>query len=331
MAHLLTCMGEILIDFLPQTDDSGTTTGFSLHPGGAPFNVAVGVARLGQPVAFLSKMADDFFGRYLRRYMQEQGITTDFVLQQPQGRTTLAFVATEAGEPVYTFYNTQTADTLMDIHEFPPAVFSDTSILHCVGSVSMLGGTTPDAVLSTAARLKGKALISFDPNVRAHMLEDEQRYRERLNRMLTLADVVKVSAADLGWLRPAETPEAVALDLIRQGVALVVVTRGSQGVLAFRGSSASTPERWHLPSFPVQVVDTVGAGDSFSGGMLASLVQRSIHSREALLHLEASELEHVLQYGAAVSAITCTRAGANPPDAATVAALLQRAAPDQRS
>ncbi|NJL34421.1 MAG: hypothetical protein HC893_11840 [Chloroflexaceae bacterium] len=93
----------------------------------------------------------------------------DFVLLEQRGLTTLAFVAIEGGEPVYTFYNNGTADTLMQIDEFPSAVFAETRILHCVGSVSLLGGSTPQAVIATAERLKGQALISFDPNIRANM------------------------------------------------------------------------------------------------------------------------------------------------------------------
>lgn len=311
MNKLLTCIGEILIDFLPIEQD-GITTGFSMHPGGAPFNVAVGLARLGQPAAFVSKIADDFFGRYLRAYVQAQGIDTRFLLSTGEAASTLAFVAMEAGEPVFTFYGEGTADTLLRIDEIPETCFAETGLLH-FGGISLLRGTTPATVLAVVERLKGTALLSFDPNMRPKLIRDEHGYRALLQRLFSLADIIKISAADIAWLAPGHAVEQMAAELLAQGAALVTVTRGGDGVLALRARPDGEPERWEVPTYQVTVVDTVGAGDAFSAGLLAGLAERGVTSRAALLDLPPDQLEAALRFAAAVAALTCARAGANPP------------------
>jgi fructokinase len=316
MRHLITSMGEILIDFLPITGDD-RTVGFRMHPGGAPMNVAIGVARLGQPAAFASKISTDMFGRLLRGFVEEQGVDPRFLLDAA-AQSTLAFVDLSGSEPEYNFYTTDTADTLITIDELPEALFNETRILH-YGSISLLRGTTPEAVLATAERLKGRALLSCDPNLRPPLIRDQQAYRATLDRALRLADIIKISAVDLEWFAPGRLVEDAAADLLALGAALVVVTRGEQGVLALR-SEAGSPIR--LPAFPITLADTIGAGDSFSGGLLASLAERGVDSRTALEALPPAELTTCLRFATAVSAITCTRAGADPPDRATVEQFL---------
>src|SRR5262245_47069216 len=128
MSTFITSIGEILIDFVP-IEERGATVGFRMHAGGAPFNVAVGVARLGRPAAFVSKVASDFFGRYLRARVQDEGIDTRFLLDA-EAQSTLAFVAMERGEPAYSFYGEGAADTLLTAEELPAALFDETHILH---------------------------------------------------------------------------------------------------------------------------------------------------------------------------------------------------------
>jgi fructokinase len=316
MKHLITSMGEILIDFLPMLED-GRTVGFRMHAGGSPFNVAMGLARLGQPAAFASKLSTDLFGRFLSDRLQAEHIDTRFVLSG-DAPTTLAFVSKEDNEPVYAFYSEGTADTLITPAEIPPSLFDDTAILH-FGSISLLLGTTPTAVVSTVQRIKGSALLSLDPNVRVSLIRDEPAYRSLLDFMFTLTDVVKISAVDLAWLMPGLRLDEAAARLLALGPVLVVVTRGAEGVLAMRAS-----ERWDVPAFSVEVVDTVGAGDAFSSGMLAGFMQHGVTSRAALSRLSPDDLVSVLRLGAAVSALTCSRAGADPPTSAQVSAFLGR-------
>jgi fructokinase len=314
LRRLLTSLGEILIDFLP-IQEGGRTTGFTMHPGGAPFNVAVGISRLEQPSAFATKISTDLFGRYLREYMEQERVDARFLVPS-DAQTTLAFVAMEQGEPVYAFYGDGTSDTLLAVEELPGALFEDTAILH-FGSISLLRGITPYAVLAIVERLKGHALLSFDPNIRPGLVRDPDDYRALLDRFFALADIVKLSAADIEWLAPGKTVEQVAADLLVMGPALVTVTRGGAGVLALRPE-----EEFSVPGFQVQVVDTVGAGDSFSAGLLAGLAERGVTSRAALEQMPAGELTATVRFGAAVAALAVTRAGADPPRRAQVARFL---------
>jgi fructokinase len=308
-------MGEALIDFLP-LNEGGRTVGFRMHPGGSLLNVAVACARLGQPVALATKIAPDFFGRFLRDYAAAEGVDPRF-LGHADALSTLAFVAHEGGEPVFTFYGEGAADTLLTAEELPQALFDDTAILH-FGSISLLRGATPAAALAAAERLKGRALLSLDPNLRPGLVRDEAAYRATLARAIALADLVKISAADLGWLMPGIPVEDAAAQLLAQGPALVVVTRGGAGVLAARHGRPPLS----LPAFSVTVADTVGAGDSFNGGMLTSLAEGGVTGRAALAAAPDGALAATLRFAAAVAAINCTRPGADPPRRPEVEAFL---------
>jgi len=314
MSGVLTAMGEILIDFLP-IQSGEHTTGFTMHAGGAPFNVAVGMARLGQPAAFASKLAADLFGRYLRAYAEAEGVDTRFLIPS-EAQSTLAFVAMENGEPAYAFYGEGAADTLLTIDDLSYEFFTETRILH-FGSISLLRGSTPDAVLAAAERLKGRALLSFDPNLRPGLVRDERAYRALLARAFALADVVKLSSVDLDWLAPGRAPRDVVAELAAQGPGLVVVTQGGAGVLA-----AHQGREWQVPAFPVRVVDTVGAGDAFSAGLLTGLAERGGYTRAALEALSEADFVSALRFAGAVAALTCSHAGADPPRRAEVAAFL---------
>lgn len=318
MRNLLVCLGEILIDFLPLETD-GELTGFTVHPGGAPFNVAVGLARLGQPAAFVGKLGADMFGRRLRRAARAEGIDDAWLTEAP-APTTLAFVAHEDGEPVFTFYGAGAADTLLTPADLPPALFERAASLH-FGGISLSRGATPTAALAAAAGLRGQALVSLDINVRPRLIDDPVAYRATLTRAIAACDLLKLSAADCAWLAPAEDPLRVAAAQLDAGPALVALTRGSAGVTALRRRDGQV-ESLEVPSFSVAVADSVGAGDSFSAGLLAALAERAALTREALAMMPVEELTAALRFAAAVAALTCTRPGADPPRRAEVAAFL---------
>jgi fructokinase len=318
MRNLLVCLGEILIDFLPLETD-GELTGFTVHPGGAPFNVAVGLARLGQPAAFVGKLGADMFGRRLRRAARAEGIDDAWLTEVP-APTTLAFVAHEDGEPVFTFYGAGAADTLLTPADLPPALFERAASLH-FGGISLSRGVTPTAALAAAAGLRGRALVSLDINVRPRLIDDPVAYRATLTRAIAACDLLKLSAADCAWLAPAEDPLRVAAAQLDAGPALVALTGGSAGVTALRRRDGQV-ESLHVPSFSVAVADSVGAGDSFSAGLLAALAERAALTREALAMMPVEELTAALRFAAAVAALTCTRPGADPPRRAEVAAFL---------
>jgi fructokinase len=309
-------MGECLIDFLP-LHTGGEHVDFRMYAAGSILNVAVGLARLEKETAFACKVADDYFGRYLQAYMAAEKIDPRFLVPLKGGRSTLAFVAMEAGIPTFSFYGEGAADTLLTVDELPDTLFTETRILH-FGSISLLQGTTPDAVLQTVERLKGKALLSFDPNIRPELVRDEVGYRALLQRMIALADVVKLSDADLAWMMPGLSSGEALQELVAQGPALVVITRGAQGVMGAsqRGASAQ------MPTFAVEVVDTVGAGDSFCAGLLAQLAERAMTTHESLARITANELGDILRFAAAVAALNCMQAGANPPRRSVVEQFL---------
>lgn len=318
MRNLMVCLGEILIDFLPLETD-GELRGFTLHPGGGPFNVAVGLARLGQPAAFVGKVGADLFGRRLRRAVRAEGIDDTWLTDAP-APTTLAFVAHEDGEPVFTFYGAGAADTLLAPADLPPALFERAASLH-FGGISLLRGATPSAALAAAEGLRGRALVSLDINARPRLIDDPAAYRATLTRAIAACDLLKLSAADCAWLAPAADPLEIAAAQLDAGPALVALTLGGSGVTALRRRDGQI-ETLHVPGFAVAVADTVGAGDSFSAGLLAALAERAALSREALATLPAAELTAALRFAAAVAALTCTRPGADPPRRAEVDAFL---------
>ena len=316
MAPLITCMGEALIDFLPIVE-GGRTIGFRMHPGGSLLNVAVAVARLGQPVALATKLSNDLFGSFLRSYAVAQGIATHWMVDDA-AQSTLAFVAEVDGEPAFGFYGDGTADTRLTPADLPESLFAETAILH-VGSISLLRGSTPAAVLAAVERLRGRALISIDPNLRPSLVRDELGYRALLDQLFRLSDLVKISAADLGWLMPGVALDAAAQALLAHGPALVVVTRGGDGVLAARPGAVLL----ELPAFRVTLADTVGAGDSFNAGLLTRLAELGAATRSGLEQLPATVLSEVLRFATAVAALNCTRPGADPPTRAEVEHFLR--------
>ncbi|MFQ3663046.1 MAG: carbohydrate kinase [Chloroflexaceae bacterium] len=318
MRNLLVCLGEILIDFLP-LESHGELTGFTLHPGGGPFNVAVGLARLGQPTAFVGKLGADVFGRRLRRAVRAEGIDDTWLTDVP-APTTLAFVAHEDGEPVFTFYGAGAADTLLTPADLPLALFERAAGLH-FGGISLLRGSTPAAALAAAERLRGQALVSLDLNVRPRLIDDPGAYRATLARAIATCDLLKLSVADCAWLAPGQDPVQVASARLRDGPALVALTRGGAGVTALRQRDGQV-ETLRVAGFSVAIADTVGAGDSFSAGLLAALAERAALTREALVALPVEELTAALRFAAAVAALACTRPGADPPRRSEVAAFL---------
>lgn len=315
MTTVITCLGECLIDFMPQEKD-GATVGFSMCPGGSILNVAVSLARLGQSAAFACKMGDDYFGRYLRAYIEQEGIDTRFLLTS-HAQSTLAFVAMEGGHPAFSFYGNGAADTLLTIAEVPETLFVETGILH-FGSISLLSGTTPSAVLAIAERLKGQALLSFDPNIRPDFIQDEQEYRALFQHLVSLTDVLKLSDADLAWVFPGLSIEEGARKLQSQGPALVLVTQGEDGAFAVWDEKRSL----QVPSFAVHVVDTVGSGDAFCASFLSGLVEHGITSREALERVTTEDLQAMLRFANGAAALNCTRFGANPPPRAAIEQFL---------
>ena len=319
MVKQLLSMGEILFDFLP-INEGGETIGFRLAPGGGPFNVAVGLARLDRPTGFISKLSNDYFGRRLRNYLRSQGINDELVAEDPSAPTTLAFIANENGEPYFTFYGDNTADTRMSVEDLPADLEQRAQVLH-IGGISLLRGSTPQAVLAATKRLQGKALISFDPNVRPALIDNHKSYRATIDQLVSRTDLLKLSAADLAWLAPGHAPEQAAIAALNFGPALIALTLGGEGAIALRASPYGV-ERVHVPVVKVKVADTVGAGDSFTAALLGALAEHGALDRTALRNLPTKKLEACLHFAATAAAITCSRVGADPPTRAEVVEAL---------
>ncbi len=322
--RLITCLGEGLMDLLP-ISQAGVTVGFRLAPGGSILNVAVALARLGAPAAFAGRLADDFFGRRIREYLRAEAVNLDYLTIAP-GRSTLAFVtqaeSAASAEPDFTFYGEGAADTLLTLADLPASLDAATAALH-LGSISLLRGATAQTARAVAERLRGRALISLDPNIRPGLVVDETAYRATLAHLIALADVLKLSLADLAWLEPGaerEDPLAVAARYVAhgeaRGPALVALTLGGSGAVIASASGIAL----RLPAPRVAIADTVGAGDAFAAGLLSSLAERDALKRDALLALDAATLTETLSWALAVAALACTRPGADPPTRAEVLA-----------
>jgi fructokinase len=251
---LMVC-GEALLDVFAAGE---TRTGLTLdaNVGGSPFNVAVGLARLGQPVGFFSAISTGFAGERLMRALAAEGVDTRAVARLA-APTTLSLIGLDAkGVPSYAFYGEGCADRLLQTSDLErvPATLSVVN----VGSYATVVEPIASALRALVERERGRALIAFDPNVRLNVEPDLQRWRAQLAWMLPRTDLLKVSEEDLELLQPGIALDTFATHALSLGVKAVVVTRGALGALGWNSKhSVSTPP------VPVEVVDTVGAGDTF--------------------------------------------------------------------
>ncbi len=300
---MLIVAGEALIDMTPIAHNGGTA--FIPHPGGSPYNVAMGAGRLETPVRFLGRISRDAFGQLLKRHLAASQVSLDYVKEGDQ-LTTLALVTPSESGEFFSFYCDNTADRLLMPEDLPSTLPSGAA-LH-FGSFSLIlepGASTLELLMRREAR---RRLISLDPNVRPFLIPSRDAYIERLMGWLEQADLVKVSQADLEWLYPGENLETIALEWKNHGPVLVIVTQGGQGAFAVTNQAII-----RVPAPRVSVVDTVGAGDAFMSGVLSWLWRSGAWSRAALESLGTEQITSLLGFAARVAAITCTRAGANPP------------------
>jgi len=296
--------GEALIDFV-QTP-LGDETGFVPFPGGSPLNVAVGLARLGVSTGFLGRLSNDLFGEVLLTRLRQNGVDLRYV-EHGDGPTTLAFVVEKPDrEPVYAFYANGAEDRQLDTESLPERFPSTLRAIH-FGSYSLAIEPIGAALTSLMVREHGRRLLSLDPNVRPSIIEDLDLYGRKLQHWIGLCDVIKLSRADAEVVWPGSDPVELAHRWLEGGPRLVVITGGREPVI---GITCSGAVEVAVP--PVDVVDTVGAGDAFTSGLLAWLHQTAHLERESLDLLTSDELVAGLAFAARVAAVTCTRRGAAP-------------------
>lgn len=297
--------GEALMDVFIGAD---TPTGLQLDAciGGSPLNVAQGLARLGQPVALLTGLSTDAMGERLWASLKAEGVDRSLVLRS-DAPSTLSVVSVDAGGvPRYAFHGNGAADRQITPGTLP-ALPADTRALQ-FGSYAMAVEPVGSTLRALAARERVRRLIAYDPNVRLNVEPEIAHWREVVAHMVAVAHLVKVSDEDLGRLFPDETPEAVAARWLAEGVTLVVVTRGGSGSSAWTARAHT-----NAPTQSVQVVDTVGAGDTFQAALLTWLAEHDALTPDALAALDADQLAVMLEFAACAAAITCSRRGADMP------------------
>lgn len=313
----VTVLGEALIDLIADPAPVEGPVRYSAQVGGSPYNVAIGLARLEQPTQLMARLSTDAFGRQLRERLAGNGVLLDAAVIATE-RTTLAVASLDAeGRAFYDFYIENTADWQWSTEElaaFPPA----SAVLHTGSLASWLApGSDRIAALTQRLRDAGTVLISYDPNIRPDLFSDRDSARERVERSVRAAHLTKASTEDLEWLYPDSGTDEIAQAWLQLGCELVVVTRGADGMSAY---SDALGRRDHAGK-TVAVVDTIGAGDSCMAALLDGLVRRDAAVPGGPGALTAEVVDGLLDDAALIAAITCSRAGANPPTRAEVAAI----------
>ncbi len=297
--------GEALMDVFA-TGDTATGMTLDARVGGSPFNVAVGLARMGQPVSLLSSISRGFLGDRLMQALASEGVQTGTV-QRSDHPTTLSLVGLDANQiPSYAFYGDGAADRQLTPQALS-AIPARVRVLHFASYATVV-----EPIASTLRALieqgRSRCLVSFDPNVRLNVQPVASVWREHLQWMLPRCHLLKISDEDLGLLLPGTQVEVFAAQALAQGVKLLVVTRGAQGAMAWTQTATA-----HVPSVPVRVVDTVGAGDTFQAALLTWLAEKSLLSASDLDTLSDLQLESALVFSARAAALTCSRRGADLP------------------
>lgn len=304
-ARMFLVCGEALFDVFVA---EGTTASLRLdgRPGGSPFNVAIGLARLAQPVWLLAGVSTDLLGERLMEVLERERVRTTAVVRF-DAPTTLGLIGVGAeGVPRYAFYGERAADRLLTAERLP-AIDPAVQVIH-IGSYATVvdpGGTAIEELVRGEC---GRRLIAYDPNVRLNVEPSVGQWRSKIDVLARLVHILKVSDEDLRLLYPDASMDTLAMQWLACGVGLVVMTRGARGAIAW-----SREAKVEVPGVEVAVVDTVGAGDSFQAAMLARLVETAALDAVRTGVLKADHLTSVLQFAARAAAITCGRRGADMP------------------
>lgn len=302
-------LGEALIDFVPTASDGGEA--FAPHFGGSPFNAAKAAALAGAEVGFLGAISTDMFGDRLLADLNAHGLDTVHTPRSDHA-STLAFVELHDGNARYAFFNASSATSEMnpDPADFP----GEPGDILGLGSISLIDAPGAGNITRYAAAVAERATLSIDPNARPGMTPNPEEWRSRIRELADLCGVVKISDEDLEFLSPGTAPSDFAAAQIARGTGLVTVTHGAEGAEAFTAST-------HVFRAPpkVEVADTVGAGDTITGFLLAGLAGEGLTTKDALNALPDETVGELLERAMFAAALTCTRVGCRPPTAAEVA------------
>lgn len=301
---MILCCGEALIDMIPPVDGS---IGFVPHTGGAVFNTAIALGRLGVPVGLLAGLSRDMFGDQLRTALARDEVDARLTITSDRP-STLAFVQLNEGHARYSFFDENSAGRMLQPEDMPTLPAQVSALFF--GGISLACAPSADAYAALLQQQGAERAVMIDPNIRPSFIENEPRYRQRLTSMLARADIVKVSDEDLDWIVPGDSGfEPKARNLLDLGPRIVIGTQGARGAMAF----VTAGEALQVDAQATQVVDTVGAGDTFNAGLLASLSDQGLLTKTALHDLTGSALLEAMTFAARCAAVTVSRAGANPP------------------
>jgi fructokinase len=297
--------GEALMDVFSAGEASGGLA-LDARVGGSPFNVAVGLARMGQPVGMLATLSQDFMGERLMRSLQSEGVATSMVQRTPHS-TTLSVVGLDGNQvPSYAFYGVNAADRQLRLGALS-TLPSNLRALH-LGSYSTVVEPIAATLRALVEREHRRTVISLDPNVRLNVEPEVAVWQSYLEWMLPRTHLLKISDEDLQLLMPGIAPKTFAARALQLGVRLVVLTRGAEGASAWTSQGEA-----HVERVSVEVVDTVGAGDTFQAALLTWLQESNTLAVEGMGNLGRVDLELALNFCARAAAITCTRRGADLP------------------
>jgi fructokinase len=298
---ILSC-GEALIDMLPRTSTLGENS-FAPYAGGAVFNTAIALGRLGAPAGFFSGISSDFLGQILIDELAASKVDTSacHIADRP---CTVAFVKLVNGQATYAFYDEETAGRMLQTDDLPK-VTADALFFGGISLVAEPCGSTYEALMLREAPTR---VCMIDPNIRPGFIKDEASYRARIDRMLAAADIVKLSDEDLHWLMGAGEISELANRVLAMGPKLVCITEGAKGATGYSAAGAV-----FVAANRVEVVDTVGAGDTFNAGVLASLSAAGLLTKSGVAALSEDAIRAALTLGGKAAAVTVSRAGANPP------------------
>ena len=301
---ILSC-GEALIDMLPRTSTEGEAC-FAPYAGGAVFNTAIALGRLGAPSAFFSGVSNDMLGEILADTLAASKVDTRHLARSDRP-TTVAFVKLVNGQATYAFYDEGTAGRMLSTADLPvlPAEISTLFL----GGISLVNDPAASTYEALQARDCGARVTMIDPNIRPGFIAGkEAAYRARIERMVAKADIVKLSDEDLHWLEGQGDLTTLARGILGKGPKVVFITEGAKGARAVTAS-----QDVFVAAQKVTVVDTVGAGDTFNAGVLAALHQAGALTKAGVASLSDATLTAALSLGTRAAAITVSRAGANPP------------------
>ncbi|MER8894534.1 carbohydrate kinase [Mesorhizobium sp. M0676] len=301
---MILCCGEALIDMLPRTTTQGEPA-FAPYVGGAVFNTAIALGRLGAPAGFFSGLSSDLFGGQFREALGASKVSSTYAHTSPRP-TTLAFVRLTNGQATYTFYDENTAGRMLTTEDLPKLGAEIEAMLF--GAISLISDPAGAAYEEFMNREHERRVMMLDPNIRPNFIPDKAKHLRRIRSMMAMADIVKLSDEDLHWFGEAGSHEDVIRNWLDRGPKLIVVTHGSEGAVGY-----SRDHKVTVMPHKVEVVDTVGAGDTFNAGILASLHEQGLLTKAGIGGLSEDAIRQALALGAKAAAVTVSRAGANPP------------------